>query len=247
MNALNFCELHTYNRNYSAKSIVFLILFFLAFSEAADENTAGGSVPPTFKGTRAHYNVWYTAFCGWLAMKYPDLIALVQEELEEPDEPAAGAPADEVAAFKEYWNLQKRLYGTLIAAVPNAIRTSLRANANYNGLSAWSSPMGDPVPDSIGSPDGQSVKSTATHLDDNRVGAASAMVNLHRDVPRRLCCEDSIVEILPGQILQFSGRHAGVWPSKGLTDGTSMTTTPFPSTTHVSTHRSMLTSTMMVS
>ena len=69
-------------------------------------------------------------------MKYPDLIALVQEELEEPDEPAAGAPADKVAAFKVYWNLQKRLYGTLIAAVPNAVRTSLRANANYNGLNA---------------------------------------------------------------------------------------------------------------
>ena len=132
MNALNFCELHTYNRNYSAKSTVFLILLFLAFSEAADENTAGGSVPPAFKGTRSHFNVWYTAFCGWLAMKYPDLIALVQEELEEPDEPAAGAAVEEVAAFKEYWNLQKRLYGTLIAAVPNAVRTSLRANANYN-------------------------------------------------------------------------------------------------------------------
>ena len=117
LNALNFCELHTYNRNYSAKSIVFLILFLLAFSEAADENTAGGSVPPAFKGTRSHFNVWYTAFCGWLAMKYPDLIALVQEELEEPDEPAAGAAVEEVAAFKEYWNLQKRLYGTLIAAV----------------------------------------------------------------------------------------------------------------------------------
>ena len=54
------------------------------------------------------------------------------------------------------------------------------------------------------------VRSTSIHLDDNRVGAASVMVNLHQEEPRRLLCEDTMVKIPPGQMLMFSGRHAGV-------------------------------------
>ena len=85
-----------------------------------------------------HYTTWYTAFCGWVAMKYPELVDLIQEELEEPDEPDADIADEDPAraAYASYWNKQKRLYGTIVSAVPNALRAALAANARYNGLEA---------------------------------------------------------------------------------------------------------------
>ena len=48
----------------------------------------------------------------------------------------AGAGADEVAAYQDWWKRNKRVYGALINSVPTAIRTSLSANARYNGIAA---------------------------------------------------------------------------------------------------------------
>ena len=39
---------------------------------------------PKFNGTRIKYNSWYTEFCGWVAMKYPDLVDLIDDDWEEP-------------------------------------------------------------------------------------------------------------------------------------------------------------------
>ena len=47
---------------------------------------------PQFKCVKSFYQPWITAACGWIAMKYPDLISLIQGEWEEPDEPDDDAP-----------------------------------------------------------------------------------------------------------------------------------------------------------
>ena len=66
---------------------------------------------------------------GWLAMKYPDLIDLVEGDWEEPDE-------DEEDDYREYWNAQRRLYGAVVNAVPVRLRQALAANAKFHGTNA---------------------------------------------------------------------------------------------------------------
>lgn len=126
------------SRKIHSRSIVtcfFIALCMLPLTGAADDSSSS-SAPPMFKMTKLHYQVWYTYWCGWLAMKYPELIDLVNGDEEEPDEPAANAPQNERDAYTEYWKKNKRVYGALIQSVPVALRTSLSANARYNGVRA---------------------------------------------------------------------------------------------------------------
>ena len=69
-------------------------------------------------------------------MKYPDLVALIEDEWEEPDEPAADADADDRKPYDTYWHAQKRLYGALIQAMPASVRQALAANAKFHGTEA---------------------------------------------------------------------------------------------------------------
>ena len=69
-------------------------------------------------------------------MKYPELIDLVNGDEQEPDEPDADADQAERDTHSEYWKKNKRIYGALIQSVPVALRTSLSANARYNGVHA---------------------------------------------------------------------------------------------------------------
>ena len=70
---------------------IFLLLSSYVF--AADASSSGFSIPK-FNATRMKYNSWYIEFCGWIAMKYPDLVDLIEGDWEEPDEPADSADLD---------------------------------------------------------------------------------------------------------------------------------------------------------
>lgn len=112
------------------------VAFFLSFVSMAEcVETEFTSSIPQFKNTRLHFPGWMTAFAGWISMKYPDLVDLIQGDWEEPEEPDED---DEEAkeAYKKYWNAQKQLYGCLIGAVPAGVKQSLSANAKFNGTRA---------------------------------------------------------------------------------------------------------------
>ena len=92
------------------KMLTFSVIFMslVAYVHAADDTSSGFSVPK-FNATRIKYPGWLTEFHGWIAMKFPDLVELIQEEWEEPDEPDANSSDEERADYKSYWNTQKRL------------------------------------------------------------------------------------------------------------------------------------------
>ena len=50
------------------------LMFFVAIAMSADADSST-SAPPMFKATKAHYQIWFMAWCGWLALKYPELAA----------------------------------------------------------------------------------------------------------------------------------------------------------------------------
>ena len=130
---------HTPCFGIPVKQVLFWTLLFgtqLVISFAADADSSSSSGPPLFKATKLHYAVWFTNFCGWVALKYPELIDIINGDDEEPDEPAAGADQADIDAYSDWWKRNKRVYGALIQAVPTALRTSLSANARYNGLAA---------------------------------------------------------------------------------------------------------------
>ena len=76
-----------YGASFPYKKLLFLTIIFYSISCAfAADDASGGQSIPKFNATRIKYNGWYTEFMGWLAMKYPDLIDLVEGDWEEPDE-----------------------------------------------------------------------------------------------------------------------------------------------------------------
>ena len=66
----------------------------------------------------------------------PDLVELIQEEWEEPEELDEHSSEEDRANYKSYWNAQKRLYGALITAIPAGLRQALSTNARFNGTQA---------------------------------------------------------------------------------------------------------------
>ena len=121
------------------KFLFFTILLCLSsYVMAADAASSSGFSIPKFNGTRIKYNSWYTEFCGWIAMKYPDLVDLIEGDWEEPDAPADANDhdADDTKAFDRYWSAQRQLYGALVNAVPAGLRQALAANAKWNGVAA---------------------------------------------------------------------------------------------------------------
>ena len=109
--------------------LFFMLLSCLTPYVVGADDSSFGMGPPMFKATKAHYMVWFTAWCGWLSMKYPELIDVLQGDEEEPD------AADE-DAHTDWWKKNKRLYGALVMSVPTSLKTSLNANARFNGIEA---------------------------------------------------------------------------------------------------------------
>ena len=62
------------------KLLFFCTLFYLVKDVQSADDSSAGSAAPRFKGTRISYPGWFTEFCGWIAMKVPDLIELIQGE-----------------------------------------------------------------------------------------------------------------------------------------------------------------------
>ena len=130
------CNTSTVSPGGSRTLLIFVIILRLASSVLAGDAASGGGFSiPKFNGTRIKYNGWYTEFCGWIAMKYPDLVDLIEGDWEEPDDPADpnDTNADDTKLYNRYWHAQRQLYGALINAVPIGLRQALAANSKWNG------------------------------------------------------------------------------------------------------------------
>ena len=114
----------------------FILCALITTACAADAENSGSSLPPMFKATKVHYPVWFMAWCGWVALKYPELVDIIQGEEEEPDEPGADANQELTDVYNNYWKRNKRIYGAVLLAVPSSIKTTLNANARFNGVQA---------------------------------------------------------------------------------------------------------------
>ena len=112
--------------------MILLLMTPLVCGADADSSLSG---PPMFKVTKVHYPVWFMAWCGWMALKYPELIDVVQGDEEEP-EIDDDDDADQVAANTEWWKKNKRIYGAVLQAIPTSLKTTLNANARFNGVEA---------------------------------------------------------------------------------------------------------------
>jgi hypothetical protein len=121
--------------NMKMLTSVVIFMSLVAYVHAADDASSGFSVPK-FNATRIKYPGWLTEFHGWIAMKFPDLVELIQEEWEEPEELDEHSSEEDRANYKSYWNAQKRLYGALITAIPAGLRQALSTNARFNGTQA---------------------------------------------------------------------------------------------------------------
>ena len=104
---------------------VFLFLITTTVVGGADFD-GGTSSPPMFKATKVHYPVWFMAWCGWVALKFPELIDVLQGEEEEPE---IDDPDDEeqVQANTDWWKKNKRLYGAVLQAVPTSAHAEYEA------------------------------------------------------------------------------------------------------------------------
>ena len=112
------------------RTFLFLVIIFCHMSDVLAADDPSGHGPPMFKATKSHYTVWFTAWCGWVSMKYPELVDVIQGDEEEPDE------NDDPDGNTEWWKKNKRIYGALIIAVPTSLKTTLSANARFNGTQA---------------------------------------------------------------------------------------------------------------
>ena len=90
--------------NYLKTIIFWYCLLQLSVEVSGVETSEGhSSTPPQFQASKIKYASWITAWCGWIALKYPELIDLIQGDEEEPDD----EDSDE---YKEYWKKNKRVY-----------------------------------------------------------------------------------------------------------------------------------------
>ena len=118
------------NTSHGTHAVIWILFAFLVTQAMCSDHTnESGSSPPQFNATKIKYMSWFTAWCGWVALKYPELIDLIQGEEDAPAE-------TDIEARTEYQKKNKRVYGALIQSVPPALRTSLAANARYNGIEA---------------------------------------------------------------------------------------------------------------
>jgi len=109
-------------------------------SFAAEDDYVSSSRPPLFDGSRGTFLAWYMAFSGFVAWKLTDSVELLDGEAE-PDVPEPDADnADEVEAaveLRDNWRKKNRkLYGLLLQAVPDWLRTSLYNAHRNDGIAA---------------------------------------------------------------------------------------------------------------
>ena len=133
---LALCNFWPPSRGYRpSMRLTFLLLLMTTAEVWGADTDSTSSGPPMFKGTKFHYPMWFMAWCGWVALKFPELIDVLQGDEEEPeiDDPNDD---DQVQANTDWWKKNKRLYGAILQAVPTSLKTTLNANARFNGVQA---------------------------------------------------------------------------------------------------------------
>ena len=117
---------------------------FLPTCVSAGPDDAYGSAPPKFDGQRSNYINWTILFSAWVLWKLYDCAELIQPGYKLPKQigTALNSPAKSAAikALKEeeqdVVQLNHRLYGAVINAMPAWLTTSLHTSHFGNGVGA---------------------------------------------------------------------------------------------------------------
>lgn len=128
-----------------AVSTVSLVLLPLA---TGSDDMVSSSRPPSFDGTRTAFLAWLMAFSGYVSWKLTDCVDLMDDDpTTEPAVPELVATTDEVEGNEEEveaaieqrddWRKRnRRLYGLLMQAVPDWLRTSLYNQHRNDGVAS---------------------------------------------------------------------------------------------------------------
>ena len=113
--------------------LLLALLYSLGPATAAgpDESSSSAVARPNFDGTRPGYIMFRIGLAGWLAWKDPEVA--VHAAKSSASAPGASAPAD----VMEKWDKHNiKLYGAIIACVPDWLKTTLFIGAANDGLKA---------------------------------------------------------------------------------------------------------------
>ena len=115
---------------------------------AGGDDMASSSRPPFFDGTRAAFLAWLMAFSGYVSWKLTECVDMMDDEPPtEPTVPELVATTDEAEGNEEeveaaterrdnWLKRNRRLYGLLMQAVPDWLRTSLYNQHRNNGIAS---------------------------------------------------------------------------------------------------------------
>ena len=96
-----------------------------------NDNHAYGSRPPMFDGTRVNFVSFLISFTGWIAWKLTDCADILDGTSARPD------PDEVEQAVVNAWDaLNKKLYGAVVAALPDYLRTSVFNDYRNDGAGA---------------------------------------------------------------------------------------------------------------
>ena len=126
---------------------VLLFVFSYVLGAGDDDPSAASSRPPTFDGTRLGFISWLMTFSGWVAWKLTPSSVILDGTLTRPIEPVPVNPAAPTAAETTLHNTWLRevaafdtentkLYGAILQAVPDYLRTSIYNDHRNDGIGA---------------------------------------------------------------------------------------------------------------
>ena len=109
-----------------------------------DDQTGGGSRPPSFSGDRMGYTPWLIMFVAWVAYKLADSLPLLDDPPQDrPADLVVGDPPPTPEEFeqrareqREWDRANRRLYGAVILAVPAWLATSIHMAHRGDGRAA---------------------------------------------------------------------------------------------------------------
>ena len=133
--------LRAYIRPFTFKPLLLMCLILMASASNTDESH---SRPPLFDGTRGTFIAWVIAFTGWVAWRLTDATGIADGTdtlhdilADEPDPVAEPLDHSHWSTRLEKWHTANRkLYGAILQAVPEWLRTSIFHDHRNNGISA---------------------------------------------------------------------------------------------------------------
>ena len=140
--AINFLRvICAYIRPFTSIPAIISILVVMVLAKDGDDSS---SKPPSFDGTRANFVAWVIAFSGWLAWKLTDAAGIADDTdthtqllMDEPDPVAEPIDHATWVVRSEKWHAANRkLYGAILQAVPEWLRTSIYHDHRNDGATA---------------------------------------------------------------------------------------------------------------